>query len=274
MSKCIYKEIAKSLNKNELENYYKTHTSYQTSEYFKFPYHHLKNILKFLGIKVRTPSESGKMCWDNKTQEERKMFSERTSQQLKGRPCSETTRKKISSSNKGRKSKPNNSSFKKGNIPWNKGLKGAQIWSEEQRIKYNTSMNSNAWFHHKTKREIEVETYLKTLFDKKDIIYQYRDDKRYPFNCDFYIKSLDLFIEVNEYWTHGPHRFDIHNSKDLELLKEWELKSKDKPQYLNAIETWTVRDIRKFEYANKYNLKYVALYHNDNISLITNSLAI
>ena len=26
---------------------------------------------------------------------------------------------------------------------------------------------------------------------------------RYPFACDFYISSLDLFIECNYHWTHG-----------------------------------------------------------------------
>ena len=34
------------------------------------------------------------------------------------------------------------------------------------------------------------------IFDKKDIYRQYKEI-RYPFDCDFYIKSLDLFIELN-----------------------------------------------------------------------------
>ena len=34
------------------------------------------------------------------------------------------------------------------------------------------------------------------IFDKEDIYRQYKEI-RYPFDCDFYIKSLDLFIELN-----------------------------------------------------------------------------
>lgn len=36
---------------------------------------------------------------------------------------------------------------------------------------------------------------LTTAF-KNDVV-RYYSDERYPFECDFYIKSLDLFIECN-----------------------------------------------------------------------------
>ena len=31
---------------------------------------------------------------------------------------------------------------------------------------------------------------------------------RYPFACDFYISSLDLFIECNYHWTHGGKPYE------------------------------------------------------------------
>ena len=40
-----------------------------------------------------------------------------------------------------------------------------------------------------------------------DVITQYKDD-RYPFACDFYIPSLDLFIECNYHWTHGGKPYE------------------------------------------------------------------
>ena len=98
------------------------------------------------------------------------------------------------------------------------------------------------------------------LFDefKNDVVSEYNQDKRYPFNCDFYIKSLDLFIELNGFWTHGEHWFDETNSDDIEQLERW--KEKKSKFYDNAIETWTQRDVKKREYARKNNLNYVVFW--------------
>ena len=43
-----------------------------------------------------------------------------------------------------------------------------------------------------------------------DFEYNYKSEL-YPFNCDFYIKSLDLYIEIQGSWTHGDHPFDKNN---------------------------------------------------------------
>ena len=54
-----------------------------------------------------------------------------------------------------------------------------------------------------------------------DTIRQYKDS-RYPYNCDFYIPCLDLFIEFQGYWTHGEHPFnpnDINDINRLNLMK-------------------------------------------------------
>jgi hypothetical protein len=51
-------------------------------------------------------------------------------------------------------------------------------------------------------------------FDKDDIIRQYKSEK-YPFNCDFYVKSIDTYIECNFNWTHGGHPFDPNSEEDL-----------------------------------------------------------
>ena len=91
---------------------------------------------------------------------------------------------------------------------------------------------------------------------------QYRS-KEYPFNCDFYIPSLNLYIEYNGTWLHGDKFFDKSDIKDLEKLNQWTEKSKNSKFYKNAIETWTVRDINKLETVIKNNLNYIAWFNQE-----------
>lgn len=87
---------------------------------------------------------------------------------------------------------------------------------------YQTSQNktkkANKTFN-ASKREVELYNKLIAIYGEYDVMAQYRDI-RYPFNCDFYIKSLDLFIELNAHWTHGEHPFDSANEADLNKLME------------------------------------------------------
>ena len=89
------------------------------------------------------------------------------------------------------------------------------------------------------------------IFESTDVYRQYRDNIRYPFACDFYIKSRDLFIELNLNWTHGPHQYKSDSKEDSELLKKWTDKAQVSKFYRNAINTWTVRDVKKYNYALK-----------------------
>ena len=111
-----------------------------------------------------------------------------------------------------------------------------------------------------SKTELEILTLLKTKF--QDVKAQYKDS-RYPFACDFYIPSLDLFLEFQGTWTHGGHPFDETNPKDLELLELWKKKSeelnfkgKKKAFYKNAIYSWTILDPKKRKIAKENNLNF------------------
>ena len=79
--------------------------------------------------------------------------------------------------------------------------------------------------------------------------------------CDFYIKSLDLYMECNFHWTHGFHPYNENSIEDVKKLDLW--KSKGTNYYFNAINTWTVRDINKRNTAKKNNLNYVELFSLD-----------
>ena len=99
---------------------------------------------------------------------------------------------------------------------------------------------------------------LQDIFGADEVVTQYKE-RRYPFLCDFYIKSKDLFIELNFTWTHGGKMF-TGCTEDLEKLALWQQKAEASKYYQGAIETWTVRDIIKFKTAQENNLNYLAFY--------------
>lgn len=70
-----------------------------------------------------------------------------------------------------------------------------------------------------SKPETEYYSYLCKQYGKKNVIRQYKDLARYPFNCDFYITTEDLFIELNLFPTHGKEPFDSTNSEHLKYLE-------------------------------------------------------
>ena len=130
---------------------------------------------------------------------------------------------------------------------------------------YQTRKANGSFNKHKTKDEIQVEESLLKLFDKDDIIYQYRSEK-YPFIADFYIKSIDTYIEVQGNWTHGDHPFDKNNPADIDILNKWI--NKNSGYYKNVIYTWTDLDVRKIETAKRNNIKLILIYKNNNVIII------
>ena len=101
--------------------------------------------------------------------------------------------------------------------------------------------------------------YLIDKYGEDDVIRQYRDD-RYPFDCDFYIPSEDLFIEINKHWTHGGKPFDELDLNDISKLEDWQERAKTSRFYKNAIYVWTNLDVRKQKCAKENNLNYKVIY--------------
>lgn len=114
---------------------------------------------------------------------------------------------------------------------------------------------------------VAQETYkvLVNHFGVDDVVCEYRDKKRYPFHCDFYIRSLDAFIEVNSYWGHNSHWFDPDNVDDVHELEKWQRRLElGHTNYKTAIQVWTDYDVRKREYARRYGLCYIVFW-TDNV---------
>lgn len=128
----------------------------------------------------------------------------------------------------------------------------------------NKTKKENKTFNTSNK-EIKLYSRLKDIYGEQDVIFQYRD-VRYPYNCDFYIKSLDLFIELNAHWTHGEHPFDATNDADIQKLFMWQEKAKTSKFFQNAIETWTNRDVEKLKVLKENNLNFVLIYNKMEVA--------
>lgn len=124
--------------------------------------------------------------------------------------------------------------------------------------KKNVTLNSS-------KSEIESFDLLRQIYP--DTIHHYKDIDRYPFNCDFYIPSLNLFIECQYgQFHHGrPYLGTEQDLKDIEILKEnaerrHEETGKDRSRYDNELETWTIRDVNKRNIVKQNNLNYIEFW--------------
>lgn len=111
-----------------------------------------------------------------------------------------------------------------------------------------------------SKPEVNLHRILTDMFGSDNVLHNYNEDSRYPFAVDFYIKSLDCFIELNAHWTHGHYFFD--KELDVDKLAEWQEKVEHSNFYQNAVHVWTDADVRKREMARRSNLNYVVFWDN------------
>lgn len=99
-------------------------------------------------------------------------------------------------------------------------------------------------------------------FGKDQVIRQY-SDPRYPYRCDFYIPSRDLFIELNGMWTHGGHWFDQEDSHDRQVVERW--RAKRTAFYEKAVLQWCQWDTAKRNAARAARLKYVTFWDSQRL---------
>lgn len=104
-------------------------------------------------------------------------------------------------------------------------------------------------------KSLEEDRIYKSLILKFDDVKRQYKSEEYPHRCDFYIPSLDLYIEYNGHWTHGGKIFDKDSTDDVSRVARW--KNKHSKYYDNAIETWTRNDVEKYHdfISNKLNFK-------------------
>lgn len=102
--------------------------------------------------------------------------------------------------------------------------------------------------------------WLCDVFGADDVVRQYASHE-YNHACDFYIKSRDLYIELNATWTHGGCWFD--DREDDVLLTAWQSRAADSEYYAAALRTWSELDVIKRRDAAKVRLNYIVFWDSN-----------
>ena len=177
--------------------------------------------------------------------------------------CSEEIKEKIKETNRKKYGVDNPAYLEK--------TKLASHTKQANKKRYLTHKKNNSF--NTSKPEEDFYEFLISLFGEKDVFHNYADDPRYPFACDFYIKSLDLFIELNLYFTHGFHWFNQDDSDDIAKLALWQKRTNGNDLYSGAIKVWTILDPMKKETAEKNKINYVVLWNLEEIERYKNELS-
>lgn len=100
------------------------------------------------------------------------------------------------------------------------------------------------------------------LQEKYNEVYTDYKTPQYPFHCDFYIPSIDLYIEYQGYVTHGDGLFHCpYNSANIEHLKHVKWLQDHKPyKWKDIIDTWTIRDPIKRNTAKNNGLNWIEFF--------------
>lgn len=130
---------------------------------------------------------------------------------------------------------------------------------------HSTKKKNGTLGGNRSKAEIRCYEKIKLKFSDSD--YSYFEDKRYPFNCDIYIPSQDLFIECHFSKYHHYHPFDENCIGDLvelsrlnNIINSPYYKDSDKKQCIDIIYTWTRRDRLKLKTFQDNHLNYKIFY--------------
>ena len=139
-----------------------------------------------------------------------------------------------------------------------KDLKEKLLLPKTKQKRYDT-MRKNHTFN-TSKIEQTIYNELVKLYEEENVIREYKDYKRYPYRCDFYIKTLDLFIEVQGYYTHNTHPYNECNEEDKKKVEEYKEKYGSNSQLITI---WTIKDVEKRNCAKTNKLNYLEIWEED-----------
>lgn len=281
LNKEIFDRITVEVSANDFIDFYVNHNKKETLEYYNIRTEKLlRKILEFFNYDFTKPkpskfkgksacrshesyvnagkksAETQKQHWAEKSEDEKKAWSEKQ----KVGHNTESFKKQIKQINIDYQASLSEET--KEQIKLRKSAISKLMWSrqrEEILTKSYETKKQNRSFNMSLPEDLYYD-YLVEKYGLSDVTRQYTD-VRYPYACDFYIKSLDLFIELNLNWTHGKHLFDPTSSTDQIKLQQWTVKAKNSKFYQKAIEVWTVKDPEKFACAKRNNLNYIVYYN-------------
>ena len=158
--------------------------------------------------------------------------------------------------------------------PWSKGSsvihKSQDTFEQRTGVRYPGQNRESRLKGYKTMakngKRSSLENLLEQFFIDNNIKYEseYNLDPRYPFHCDFYLPDSDTFIEINGFWTHGGHWFDVTNIDDINRLNKLKQKSNNN-LYTTAIDVWTISDPLKHKTAIDNKLNYIVLWNKTDV---------
>lgn len=220
-----------NIDKNKLAEYYSNHIPRDCIKEFNLPSLYIFNkLLDIFEIPKRSKSDMIKQLMDEMPEEWKVKRNIVFTNYRNTHSFTAETRQKISIGNKGKykgggsgtrisplkgQSKETNEALRR----MSEERKNKPHWTIESWNKRINTLRQHNTFNTSKAEKITYD-YLLTIYPKEDIEIQYDKDPRYPYNCDFYIKSQDLFIELNNHFTHGPHPFNPNNEEDVRLLKK------------------------------------------------------
>lgn len=137
---------------------------------------------------------------------------------------------------------------------------GNEFYNNYEKIRQTLLVNN-------TYNKSELENFIYKLLLKLNltIIRQY-SSKEYPWLCDFYIKELDLYIEIQGFPAHGKRGtkvlgpYDPNNNEHQKLLNTWLSKAKNNNWYATAIKIWTIEDPKKRQAVKENNLNWIEFF--------------
>ena len=157
-------------------------------------------------------------------------------------------------------------------------IKGGQVKQKETVMeKYGVEYAAQSEVIKEKSRKTNLERYgventskpekdILVLLQEKfpDVVYQYRSEL-YPFDCDFYIPSLNLYVEFQGHWTHGSKPFE-GTEEDLAEFGKWKQKALTSKFYQTAIYVWTELDVKKRQLARKNELNWIEFFNMDQFN--------
>lgn len=272
-------EILKNIiTKEELFDYYiiQNNNFHTTAAHFKIePENILHGLLKYYNIKKpgklsaqnntyrrtheeairigKKSAETQQKNWANRSEIERTEWSEKQ----KVAHSTENFKQKISQINKDYNASLDSKAKQVRNKKRSESAKKTWLENKEQLL---ANRHTTAALNRKQRKALGLQ-YCRSNLEQKmyecliekypDLKYDQKIDDRYPFFVDFYIPSLDLFIEVNGHPSHGTLPYTSNNSRARQeacnLQDAW-------------LNTYTKRDPEKLAIARQNNLNYIMLY--------------
>lgn len=229
-----YVDIISQFEPADIQAYLTNHSTEEACNYYNTTYDNIKKVRKELGIAGKTQQEKeiiNLRRFGVKNVFQLESVKEKSKQTLQNR-------------------------YGVTNIGQTVEQKAKSYQTKKKNHSFNTSKPEDCYYE-----------YLKEKYGEADVVRQYRDEIRYPYNCDFYIKSQDLFIELNLTWSHGEHKYSSDCKEDKLKADLWAKKAETSEYYANALFVWTIRDPEKFACANKNHLNYRVYYSEEELYL-------